>query len=78
MSDMKLWKGNKLNQEWQMEDDKIIEGFKEWFQKNKDFGRPLEYCLIWFITSKEGLDSTYEQEEFDILFKKLNIREFDF
>lgn len=69
---MKLWKENKLNQEWIKEDNEILEEFKrsKYFRQD-DCGIFYEdQRLTAFITSKDGLNSTFDLIDFDNLWDK--------
>jgi len=67
---MKLWKENKLNQEWEMSFEKIIEEFKRWdFTYELRDLQPIDLRLRIFLTDKKGLNSAFEEEDFDKLFE---------
>lgn len=64
---MKLWKENKISQQWEMDNKEIA---KRWVDYEKE--RLAKLCpldlkylltgrnLVFFISSKEGLNSTWE------------------
>lgn len=59
---MKLWKQNRLDKEHEISNDEIAKRFLESPYAKAD-GRNLGYRLIFFITSKDGLNSTWEWDE---------------
>jgi len=66
---MKLWKDNMLNQEWELSNEEIIKKFVEstQYQDFKEGGLHLRTALSLFISSKSGLSSVFETDEFDAL-----------
>jgi len=72
---MKLWKDNKINQEWELKDITLISKFKHCLKHDKKIQdirdyRSTEYAFRYFITSKEYLNSSFEESDFQALFKK--------
>lgn len=59
---MKLWKENRLDQEWESTFEEIYQGFKasEWY----DVPYPLERKLALYMTDSKYLNSTYEKDDF--------------
>lgn len=65
---MKLWKNNMIDQEWELSNEEIIKKFVESTQY-QDFkeGVHLRTALSMFISSKSGLSSVFEIDEFNVL-----------
>jgi hypothetical protein len=61
---MKLWKSNRLDQEWEMTNEEIAQKFMEsgYAKTCWEFGG-LRMALVSFIASKDGLNSTWEWNE---------------
>ena len=70
---MKLWKENKLNQGWELSNEEIIKRFmNSKFKEHETCGIfYLDVRLRYFITDKEGLNSSFDEKEFDELFIEL-------
>ncbi len=62
---MKLWRENRLDQEWESTFEEIYQGFKasEWY----DVTYPLERKLALYMTDSKYLNSTYEKADFSKL-----------
>ena len=64
---MKFWKGNRISQEFELSHKEVLEKFKEskFFKLigEQNFDR----TLTQFLTSKVGLYSTFEKEDYDKL-----------
>lgn len=69
---MKLWKNNRIDQEWELDDNDIVSRFEasEWSTIEE---WPTERRLRAFLTSSEhdGLSSVFEEDEFAVLFGRL-------
>lgn len=70
---MKLWKENKIDQEYELSHKEIIEGFKK-SSYYKRYKNPddidLDYALRLYITSKDGLNSIFgKYDDFDKLYE---------
>ncbi len=59
MFKLKLWKENKLNQEWELSNEEIAERFCKSHSHNDITIKN----LIYFITTKEGLNSSFDFDE---------------
>lgn len=59
---MKLWRENRLDQEWESTFEEIYQGFKnsEWY----DVPYPLERKLSLYMTDSKYLNSTFERDDF--------------
>ncbi|GAI71785.1 unnamed protein product, partial [marine sediment metagenome] len=59
---MKLWRENRLDQEWESTFEEIYQRFKasEWY----DVPYPLERKLALYMTDPKYLNSTYEKDDF--------------
>lgn len=70
---MKLWKGNRLDCEYEATEDEIVDGFvnstiyRNWL-KGVSRGS-LDFCLRWYISSPDGLGSTFEDDDYANLYK---------
>lgn len=61
---MRFWKENRINQEWSIDNKKIAERFiASKFYKEREAYRGTAQALVFFITDKEGLNSSYEWED---------------
>lgn len=62
---MKLWKGNRLNGEWELSNKEIATKFlkSSYYKKRYDQYRGTVNALVFFITAKDGLDSTWEYDD---------------
>ena len=72
---MKLYKENRIDQEYEIADSELIQKFKDAYSKSKNYislreARGIEFVLRFFIGSKDGLNSTVEEIEFMKFFKK--------
>jgi hypothetical protein len=69
---MKLWKNNRIDQEYELENKVIIGQFvgSKYYQ-NVLLGMNLDRCLRGFICSDDGLKSVFEEGDYDILLKEL-------
>lgn len=65
---MKFWKDNKLNQEWEIHPEEILDKFLDsiYFKQWQE-GYPIDRELPAFLCSKDGLSSVYEQEDYEKL-----------
>jgi len=59
---MKLWRENRIDQEWESTFEEIYRGYKasEWY----DVAYPLERKLALYMTDSKYLNSTYEKDDF--------------
>lgn len=64
---MKLWKNNRLDKEWELSNEEILQKFKQSkFHKIESW--PWDRCLIAFITDpKDGLASVFDSDDFEKL-----------
>ena len=75
---MKLWKDNRTDKEYELSYKQILDKFKEsdyykqWLDVNSPI--PLDRLLITFLTSKTGLSSVFEKEDFDNLYDYIDKR----
>ncbi len=61
---MKLWKENKLNQEWELDNKGVVKRFlNSEYGKNPEKYKGKDNALVYFITGKDGLNSSYDWEE---------------
>jgi len=76
---MKLWKGNRLDCEYEATEEEIVDGFlnstiyANWM-KGLSRGN-LDFCLRWYISSPDGLGSTFEDDDYFTLFKMVELKE---
>jgi len=65
---MRLWKNNRVDEEWELRNEEIVKRFKE-SKQYQDFkeGMHLRTALSMFISSKSGLSSVFEIDEFEEL-----------
>jgi hypothetical protein len=65
---MRLWRENRINQEWSISDEDLIERFQKWPRRARTIvWRGIEYALRLFITDREdrgGLNSVFDEEPF--------------
>ncbi len=65
---MKFWKNNRLDQEFEMHPEKVLDKFlkskeyRDWLE-----GHNFDRSLRIFLTSKEGLFATFEKGDYDKL-----------
>lgn len=61
---MKLWKENRLDQEWVLSAEEVAKRFMEsgYAKEYLNYGG-VAMALVYFITSKDGLNSTWEWDE---------------
>jgi len=73
---MKLWKDNMIDQEWELSNEEIVKRFKQskHYQSFKE-GMHLRTALSIFISSKSGLSSVFEIDEFEALTEVFMARE---
>lgn len=75
---LKIWKENRLDQEETLSFQEVIKKFKnsEYWGNYIFTSMSLEEALTLFMASKNGLNCTYEKEEFQELlsFLKLKIK----
>jgi len=58
---VKLWKGNRVDAEYELSNKEVAEKFlKSKFAQKSDF---TDRCFLDFLTSPDGLDSTWEFDE---------------
>ena len=56
---MKLWKENKISQEWELSNQEIAKQFLK--SRYYDFpNRSIDMSLVNFISSKDGLNSSWD------------------
>jgi hypothetical protein len=62
---MKLWKGNRIDAEYELSNVEIAEKFiaSEYFKKKYELYGSTDKALVWFIGAKDGLNSTWEWDE---------------
>jgi hypothetical protein len=62
---VKLWKENRLNQEWELSNKEIAEKFmaSDFYKNRYEKYNSTDRALIWFISDKDGLNSTWEFDE---------------
>jgi len=61
---MKLWKENKVNKNWSVSNTEIAKLFlKSEYGKNPYEHGGKARALVYFITAKDGLNSTFEFDE---------------
>lgn len=69
---MKLWKNNRVDQEWELADEEIIRRFKASEYAKADMGT--DRALRLFLTGSEergGLASVFVEKEFTPLVRRL-------
>lgn len=61
---MKLWKENKVNQEYELSNKEVAKRFlgSIYGKKPYEFGG-IGMALIWFISQPEGLNSSHDWDE---------------
>lgn len=61
---MKLWKGNKIDGEWELSNKEIVNKFLESRYGTLKYLRcfTIERALVYFISAKDGLNSGWEYE----------------
>jgi hypothetical protein len=64
---MKLWKENKLNQEWEKPNEEIANEFIK--SKFNNETRPTDSQLRLFVTARDGLNSVFEEDEYQELYE---------
>ncbi len=58
---MKLWKGNRISQEWELSNKEIAKQFlKSKYARSEHFTAT---DLVLFISSKDGLNSSWDWEQ---------------
>ncbi len=66
---MKLWKENKISKEYELDNESILKQFSTSPYDNYEKYGHLDRRLRLFITSKDGLNSVFEEgEEYENLF----------
>ena len=65
---MKLWKENRLDQEYELPDEEVVKRFLTWAETHQF--NILDRALADFICSKEGLNSSFEIADLDRIFGK--------
>lgn len=69
---IKLWRENRLDQEWQITTQDLAKGFieSEYHKRYLD-GMLLERCIRGYVTASDGLNSVFEEKDFDEIFKSV-------
>ncbi len=75
---MKLWRDNKIDEEWELPNEEIARRFWEssWGKRANDSGRPLEYLIRRFVTGDAfngGLDSAFEEQDYRELHEAIRV-----
>jgi len=73
---MKLWRENRLDQEWELSEDEILARFIKsehfnYYQKGWTLDRALR-AFITALESEGGLNSVFEEDEYNILLDKVD------
>ena len=65
---MKFWKNNRLDEEFEIHPSEVLDKFLESeHYKNWLEGCNFDRCLRGFLTDKDGLSSTFENEDYEKL-----------
>ncbi len=64
---MKLWRENRINQQYMLENNDIIKRYKKSKFYNHERGN--HWGLSVFISSPIGLNSSFEPSDFEVLFE---------
>ena len=75
---IKLWKGNRLDREYEIRHDELYDKFiSDSYFHNWKHGQTkynLYHSLIMFITCPDGLNSVFESEDFEKLYNYVEKR----
>ncbi len=65
-----LWRENKANQAWEIEATELVKKFKKsrYYSLRNSQGK--EFALRLFICSKDGLNSVWEEKDFQNIIQK--------
>lgn len=66
---IKLWRENRLDQEWEIKLQNLAKGFveSEYYKRYME-GMLLERCIRGYITASDGLNSVFEERDFNEIF----------
>jgi hypothetical protein len=74
MKTYKLWKDNRLDQEFEVDADTLSTRFAEWLE-SKGVGYVNYYnterLVRFFLTAKDGMSSVFEEAEFPSIMKSI-------
>lgn len=74
---MKLWKENRTDQQWELSMEEIAEQFaSSQYSPHVIKHWRLERCLRAFLTAPDGLNSVFDEEDFDELYTIVSERVF--